>query len=130
MLLLPLYGCTGSRIAMGEVYNKQHEPEEDCVVMIPIVSSNGKTSITTMIPTVVHDDEDWILCIRKWNEEEQRFDTNRLFVTRELYEQVGELSRAQTAAITKMEAALVALKEAISELNPAPAGGRHDHAAQ
>ncbi len=49
---------------------------------------------------------------------------------RELYEQVGELSRAQTAAITKMEAALIALKEAISELNPAPAGGRHDHAAQ
>ena len=49
---------------------------------------------------------------------------------RELYEQVGELSRAQTAAITKMEAALVALKEAISELNPAPARGRHDHAAQ
>lgn len=44
----------------------------------------------------------------------------------ELYEQVGELSRAQTAAITKMEAALVALREAITELNPAPKRGRQD----
>ena len=37
---------------------------------------------------------------------------------RELYEQVAELSRVQTAAITKMEAALVALREAITELGP------------
>src|SRR5690606_25914385 len=48
---------------------------------------------------------------------------------RELYEQVAELSRVQTAAITKMEAALVALKEAITELNPAPKRGRQDSVA-
>ena len=48
---------------------------------------------------------------------------------RELYEQVAELSRVQTAAITKMEAALVALKEAITELNPAPKRGRQDSIA-
>ena len=35
---------------------------------------------------------------------------------RALYDKVVELSEAQTAAITKMEAALVALKEAISDL--------------
>jgi len=45
---------------------------------------------------------------------------------RDLYEQVAELSRGQTAAITKMEAALVALKDAISELSPVPRRGRHD----
>ena len=48
---------------------------------------------------------------------------------RELYEQVAELSRVQTAAITKMEAALVALKEAITELNPASKRGRQDSVA-
>ena len=32
---------------------------------------------------------------------------------RELYEQVAEMSRAQTQAVTKVEAALVALKYAI-----------------
>jgi hypothetical protein len=48
---------------------------------------------------------------------------------RELYEQVAELSRVQTAAITKMESALVALKEAITELNPAPMRGRQDSVA-
>ncbi len=48
---------------------------------------------------------------------------------RELYEQVAELSRVQTAAITKMEAALVALREAIAELNPAPKRGRQDSVA-
>lgn len=35
---------------------------------------------------------------------------------RELYEQVAEMSRAQTQAITKVEAALVALKRAIENL--------------
>ena len=35
---------------------------------------------------------------------------------RELFDRVVKLSEAQTAAITKMEGALVALKEAISDL--------------
>lgn len=35
---------------------------------------------------------------------------------RELFDRVVKLSEAQTTAITKMEAALVALKEAISDL--------------
>ncbi len=35
---------------------------------------------------------------------------------RELFDRVVKLSEAQTAAITKMEAALMALKEAISDL--------------
>ena len=35
---------------------------------------------------------------------------------RELYEQVAEMSRAQTQAVTKVEAALVALKTAIENL--------------
>ena len=35
---------------------------------------------------------------------------------RELYEQVAEMSRAQTQAVTKVEAALVALKSAIENL--------------
>jgi hypothetical protein len=48
---------------------------------------------------------------------------------RELYEQVAELSRVQTAAITKMETALVALKEAISNFRPEPSRGRQDSTA-
>lgn len=35
---------------------------------------------------------------------------------RELYERVAEMGRAQTEAIVKVEAALVALKDAIEEL--------------
>jgi hypothetical protein len=35
---------------------------------------------------------------------------------RELYEKVAEMSRAQTEAVTKVEAALVALREAIEDL--------------
>lgn len=48
---------------------------------------------------------------------------------RELYEQVAELSRAQTMAITKMESALVALKEAINSFHPEPSRGRQDSVA-
>ena len=35
---------------------------------------------------------------------------------RELFDRVAELSEAQTAAVVKVEAALVALKEAIRDL--------------
>ena len=35
---------------------------------------------------------------------------------RELYDKVAEMSRAQTEAVTKVEAALLALKEAIEEM--------------
>ncbi len=91
MLLLwtTLYGCAGPKIDSGEVYDKQHEPAEDLVVMIPMVTSSGGTSTTTLLPSVVQEDEQWILSIRQWNEGEQRFDTNRLFVTPELFEQVA-----------------------------------------
>lgn len=40
---------------------------------------------------------------------------------RELFERVAELSSAQTAAITKVESALVALKSVIEELRRDPA---------
>ncbi|MGE0326987.1 MAG: hypothetical protein AB7K71_36595 [Polyangiaceae bacterium] len=48
---------------------------------------------------------------------------------RDLYEQVADLGRIQTAAITKMEAALVGLKEAVTELLE-PTRGRNADAAQ
>mgnify|MGYP001293448661 CR=1 FL=1 len=38
---------------------------------------------------------------------------------KELYEKVAQISEAQTAAITKVEAALLALREAIEELRSA-----------
>ena len=37
---------------------------------------------------------------------------------RELFDRVAELSEAQTAAVVKVEAALVALKETIRDLRP------------
>lgn len=43
---------------------------------------------------------------------------------RELYEKVAEMSRAQTEAIVKVEAALVALKGAIEEMHDSPARSR------
>ncbi len=58
-----------------------------------------------------------------------RMNERKDLAIRELYEQVAELSRVQTTAITKMEAALVALKEAIVEFNPEPSRGRQDGAA-
>jgi hypothetical protein len=48
---------------------------------------------------------------------------------RELYEEVTALSRAQTEAVTKVEAALVALKSAIAELRPDTSEGRRANAS-
>jgi len=55
-----------------------------------------------------------LVCVLAWafwrvNEKKDR-------QLRALYDQVVELSETQTAAITKVEAALVALKEAIADL--------------
>jgi len=88
LLLLSISGCAGSPIIRGEVYDKRYEAEESSVVMLPIVTSSGKTPVTTLIPVVVHDDEQWIVCIRRWNEAKQRFETNQLSVTADCYEQV------------------------------------------
>jgi hypothetical protein len=46
-------------------------------------------------------------------------------VLRELFERVAEMGRAQTEAMVKVEAALVALKEAIEEMHePSGRSGR------
>ena len=42
---------------------------------------------------------------------------------RELYERVAEMGKAQTAAIVKVEAALVALKDAIEEMHEHTSAG-------
>jgi outer membrane protein TolC len=44
---------------------------------------------------------------------------------RELYEEVTKLSRTQIEAIAKVEAALLALRDAIANLRPEARGGRH-----
>jgi hypothetical protein len=44
---------------------------------------------------------------------------------RELYAEVAALSRAQTEAVTKVESALLALKDAITELKPEAHAGRY-----
>ena len=44
---------------------------------------------------------------------------------RELYERVAEMGRAQTEATVKVEAALVALKEAIEEMHDPPGTSGH-----
>lgn len=49
---------------------------------------------------------------------------------RELYEQIVELGRVQTAAVTKMEAALVALKDALCDLKPELERSRHNDVAE
>jgi hypothetical protein len=55
-------------IRAGEVVERRHEPARTWVqvVPIPIVSSNGKTTTTTMtyVPMVMHDDEDWVVEIQ------------------------------------------------------------------
>ncbi|WP_230469913.1 hypothetical protein [Lujinxingia vulgaris] len=45
---------------------------------------------------------------------------------RELYERVAEMGKAQTEAIVKVEAALVALKDAIEEMHEHTSAGGGD----
>lgn len=55
-----LIGC--QKMKYGNVIEKWHEPERTYLYMMPTVRQVGKTSFTTFIPIMMHDNEDW--CIK------------------------------------------------------------------
>lgn len=50
------------KMKYGNVVEKWHEPDRTYVYMMPMVHSTGKTTFTTFIPMIMHDNEDW--CIK------------------------------------------------------------------
>jgi len=72
----------------GEIYKKEHQPKRKTTILIPIVS----VAVVTVIPFSINDDEDFILHIRKWNEEKDEYKYAKINVDKKNYEKakIGE----------------------------------------
>ncbi len=77
-------------IKEGEVYQKYIEPERTYVqmLMIPQIHSTGKSTYTTfiIIPMFIHDDEDYVIKIKKFNQEKGKFDSKTLYLERPIFD--------------------------------------------
>lgn len=60
LLIFAFQSC--QKLKYGNVVERWHEPENSYMIFMPITTSNGKTTTTTMVPYYVHDSEDW--CIK------------------------------------------------------------------
>jgi len=86
--LISMLSCEDG-INEGEVYAKEYEPARTQLIMTPMIVSTGKTTITTMTPMYVYDDEDYVIHIHKFNEETQEFDTNTFYTDNVTYNQIN-----------------------------------------
>ena len=75
------------KLTAGEVINKHYEPARTYVAMMPIATSTGKTTITTMVPYVIYDNEDWVVTIGGTREDGE-YDTKRIYITESYFNSV------------------------------------------
>lgn len=65
ILCLLLVGCTCTKRRMGgTVVKKWYEPERTYTTMMPVTTMVGKTTMTTMMPMTMYDDEDFCISVK------------------------------------------------------------------
>lgn len=69
-----------NKINEGEIYEKIYEPEKKEIVLIPIINVVGYAIIMTPVPMLVYDDTDFIIKIRKYNEEKNDYDSGACYL--------------------------------------------------
>lgn len=88
LVYVGIHNATVDLITEGEVINKTFTPAHSSVQIIPIVTSNGKTTSTTMIPYVYYYDDKWEITIQDYNEDAEEMETATYRVTEEVYNSV------------------------------------------
>ena len=77
-----LLGC--NHLEEGTVVNKHYEPMEKNLIIMPLVTSNGKTTTTIMMPYLVTDNEDYVLHIKGIHKGEEV--TEKVYTSKGCYE--------------------------------------------
>lgn len=85
-ILLLLSGC-GKKLTEGEVCDKQFTEAHSQVVMMPIVTTNGKTTTTTLIPYVRYHPDTYSVSIKDFQNE--KWVTEVYYVSKEVYDAVS-----------------------------------------
>jgi len=83
-----LLGACSPSITEGTVYKKEFHPEEYYVMMMPIVTSDGKNTTTTMIPMFMYYPATWEIDIKKYSKKEKKYLTEDYFVDKQVYDSV------------------------------------------
>ncbi len=82
---LLLTGCS-QKITDGEVYKKEFKEAHTEIRIMPIVTTNGKTTHTIMMPFTYSYPDRYIVYIKKFEDNEWK--TANYYVTKEIYENI------------------------------------------
>jgi predicted small lipoprotein YifL len=85
-VLIALSGCGKSLPPSGIVTAKQFEPAHTYVVMMPMTTSNGKTTTTTFIPVIISEPDRWVLTIEPYDKDGHPLEPKRALVTQATFD--------------------------------------------
>lgn len=86
VFVLFLSACS-PKITSGEVYDKEHRDAFVTVSVYPVVTYNGKTSTTTMVPYTVYYPERWVIFIKSF--EDGEWITEDFYVAEAVYNSIN-----------------------------------------
>ena len=87
LILIFLLSACSPKITSGEVYDKEHRDAFVTVSMYPVVTYNGKTSTTTMVPYTVYYPERWVIFIKSF--EDGEWLTEDFYVSETVYNSIN-----------------------------------------
>lgn len=85
VFILFLSACS-PKITSGEVYDKEYREAFVTVSVYPVVTYNGKTSTTTMVPYTVYYPERWVIFIKSF--EDGEWITEDFYVSEAVYNSI------------------------------------------
>lgn len=85
LLCLALVGCSNV-IIEGEVYDKEYRESQVIVTTMPVVHSNGKTTYTTLVPVTWYYPERYVIFIRAYDRESNKWKTEDYYVEEVVYD--------------------------------------------
>ena len=86
VFVLFLSACS-PKITSGEVYDKEYRKAFVTVSVYPIVTYNGKTTTTTMVPHTVYYPERWVIFIKSF--EDGEWITEDFYVSEAVYNSIN-----------------------------------------
>ena len=82
VVVLVMIGC--EQIKEGKVIEKWYEEENTFVSLVPVVNVIGKTRLTTMMPMINYDDEDFVIKIEQYDKK-----TRDIYLTKDTYTKIN-----------------------------------------
>lgn len=82
-----LLSACSRKITQGEVIDKSYTPAHSEIMLIPVVTTNGKTTTTRVIPYMYFYNDRWDITIRGRSKEGE-VETATYRVTRDVYDAV------------------------------------------